>query len=191
MSQKDAGIVEIACKEMVFHFNKKHLEDQTIPMWVVKTRGETLYVEHVDCSVPWSTKETPDNNHTKGSIKIKNCLLTIDQDNCAQVMPLSDSDRERLSGKKKTVRIITKYGQALRKFLENRKHSAIKTFGGACSTTWYVCDLPDERVLLLARMVLDDVRVLMPNEDYYRWYEKFEDDYIDEDNIDWGDLYEE
>lgn len=176
---------------MVFHFNKKHLEDQTIPMWAVKTRGETFYVEHVDCSVPWSTKETPDNDHTKGSIKIKNCLLTIDQDNCAQVMPLSDSDRERLSGKKKTVRIITKYGQALRKFLKNRKHGAIKTFGGACSTTWYVCDLPDERVLLLARMVLDDVRVLMPNEDYYRWYEKFEDDYIDEDNIGWEDLYEE
>ena len=60
---------------MVFHFNKKHLEDPAIPMWVIKAKGESYYVEHVDCMVNWSTKETPDNSHTKGSIKIKDCLL--------------------------------------------------------------------------------------------------------------------
>lgn len=65
------------CKELVFHFNKKHLEDPSIPMWVLKTKGESHYVSHVDCQVPWNTKETPDNPATKGSIKIKNCYLTI------------------------------------------------------------------------------------------------------------------
>ncbi len=42
-------------------------------MWVIKTRGETFYVHHVDVSsgVGFSTKETPNNPHTKGSIKIK------------------------------------------------------------------------------------------------------------------------
>lgn len=62
---------------MVFHFNKKHLEDSSIPMWVLKAHGETYYVNHVDCNKPWSTKETPDNPSTKGAIKIKKCLLSI------------------------------------------------------------------------------------------------------------------
>ena len=184
-------ITEYACKDLVFHFNKKHLEDPTIPMWVIKTRGESFYVEHVTCELPWSTKETPDNSHTKGSIKIKKCLLTIDENNCATISKLSEDDEQRLSGRKKTVRIITKYGRALRKFLENKQHSPIKTFGGACSTTWYVCDIQDERVLTLAKLVLDDVRVLMPNEDYYRWYDQFDDTDVDIDSIDtWEDLYE-
>lgn len=67
--------------EIVFHFNKKHLEDPTIPMWVIKCRGDTYYVHHVDVStgVGFSTKETPDNPHTKGSIKLKG-MLTIETD---------------------------------------------------------------------------------------------------------------
>lgn len=59
--------------EIIFHFNKKHLEDSTIPMWVIKCKGETHYVHHIDVNpgVGFSTKETPDNPHTKGSIKFK------------------------------------------------------------------------------------------------------------------------
>ena len=66
------------CKELIFHFNKKHLEDNNIPMWIIKAKGETFYVNHVDCQVGWNTKETPDNPATKGAIKVKNCMLTID-----------------------------------------------------------------------------------------------------------------
>ena len=63
-------------EEIVFHFNKKHLQDKTIPMWVVKCRGDTHYVDHVDVSpgIGFSTKETPNNPHTKGSIKFKGRL---------------------------------------------------------------------------------------------------------------------
>lgn len=64
-------------KEVIFHFNKGHLTDPAIPMWVIKTRGQSYYVNHVDASVPWSTKETPDNPATKGSLKFKNCNLEI------------------------------------------------------------------------------------------------------------------
>ncbi len=81
--------IEYACKDVVFHFNKKHLEDPSIPMWVLKTHGETFYVDHVECQSPWSTKETPDNPHTKGSIKVKDALLQIDADNCATLTKLS------------------------------------------------------------------------------------------------------
>jgi hypothetical protein len=48
-------------------------------MWVVKAKGETHYVKHVTADCPWSTKETPDNPSTKGSIKFNNCRLTIDE----------------------------------------------------------------------------------------------------------------
>ena len=66
------------CKEVVFHFNTGFLKDPTIPMWVVKSKGQTYYVHHVDSiGVPWSTKETPDNNSTKGSLKFKNVRLKI------------------------------------------------------------------------------------------------------------------
>jgi hypothetical protein len=47
-------------------------------MWVLKVKGESYYVNHVECDAPWSTKETPDNPHTKGSIKIKNVDISID-----------------------------------------------------------------------------------------------------------------
>lgn len=76
--------IELNCNEVVFHFNKKHLEDATIPMWVIKAKGQTFYVEHVDCQKGWNTKETPDNPATKGSIKIKNCVLSI-QDHFATI----------------------------------------------------------------------------------------------------------
>lgn len=70
-------------EQIVFHFNKKHLQEPTIPMWVVKCRGDTYYVNHIDVSpgVGFSTKETPNNPHTKGSIKFKANLMIEEQNN--------------------------------------------------------------------------------------------------------------
>ena len=50
-----------------------HLQDSKVPMWTIKHKGNTYYVNHmdVDPGVGFSTKETPDNPHTKGSLKIK------------------------------------------------------------------------------------------------------------------------
>jgi hypothetical protein len=71
MSKKDT---------IVFHFNKKHLQDATIPMWVIKHKGKTHYVHHVTSEVGFSTKETPDNPHTKGSIKFKGNVEFYEED---------------------------------------------------------------------------------------------------------------
>ncbi len=60
--------------EIVFHFNKKSLVDQTIPMWVVKVKGKTYYVDHLESEIGFSTKETP-NSTTKGSLKFKGSIL--------------------------------------------------------------------------------------------------------------------
>lgn len=54
-------------------------------MWVLKMKGKTFYVNHVDANCPWSTKETPDNPSTKGSLKFKNCYVSIDENNNAVI----------------------------------------------------------------------------------------------------------
>jgi hypothetical protein len=70
---------------IIFHFNKKFLEDSSIPMWVLKTRGKTYYVDHVDFKqVSFSTKEHPDNSNTTGSIQLR-AYLTIFKDGERQV----------------------------------------------------------------------------------------------------------
>ena len=167
--------IELVCKEIAFHFNKKHLEDDTVPMWIIKAKGESYYVEHVQCNVPWDTKETPDNSHTKGSIKVKECLVTIGDDNCATIGVLTAHDIARLKNQAKGItRIITQWRDLLVKTLENSKikHGPIKRFSAGCSSTWYVCDIFDKSALtILGLTMVDKHRVLMPNETYYKAYD--------------------
>jgi len=66
-------------RNMDFHFNKKHLEfPDIVPMWIVKAKGQSFYVNHVDCNTPWTTREQPDNPSTKGAIRIRRGTLRID-----------------------------------------------------------------------------------------------------------------
>ena len=61
---------------IVFHYNKKHNEDVNIPPWVIKCKGNTYYINHMDIlpGVGFSTNENPDNEHTKGTLKIKGSI---------------------------------------------------------------------------------------------------------------------
>lgn len=54
-------------------------------MWVLKTKGQTHYVNHVVATTGWCTKETSDNSHTKGSLKFKNVDVIIDENNEATI----------------------------------------------------------------------------------------------------------
>ena len=65
-------------ERIVFHYNKKHNEDPSIPQWVVKVKGQSYYVNHLDSEIGFTTKETPDNNHTKGSLQFKGKLQIIE-----------------------------------------------------------------------------------------------------------------
>lgn len=159
---------------MVFHFNKKHLEDQTVPMWVLKTHGESFYVNHVDCTIPWSTKETSDNPHTKGSIKVKDCLLAIDDDNCATISKLTIFDKVRLRNQKLGISRILFRDHEFEKILkeEGIKFSPFKRITGACSTSFTVCDILDKHdSMILSLKYPGKFRVLMPNESYYQAYD--------------------
>jgi hypothetical protein len=146
-------------------------------MWVVKCRGNTYYVHHVTCTVAWNTKETPDNPHTKGSIKIKNCLITIDDDNCAQIDPLTVHDQIRLRNQQLGItRIIIqeRWINHLKQAIDshNIKHSPFKSIGGACTRTFYICDIlkKTDLTMLFLKLSHTDIRELMPNEAYYKWY---------------------
>ncbi len=197
--------IEYACKDAVFHFNKKHLEDETIPMWVLKFKGDTFYVNHVDCSVTWSTKETPDSSHTKGAIKVKHCHISIDDDNCAVIRPLTEEDKKRLNGKKQFTRVITSYGAKLKLAIDEigTEVGPIKKAGGGCGTLWYITELYDydQFYQLKFAMVGTDFRALAENEDYYKSYGSAaedreyiddEDEYVDDDDtdVDYESLYE-
>lgn len=72
---------------IVFHFNKKHLENPKVPMWVIKHKGITYYVHHIDVDkgVGFSSKETPENPKTKGSLKFKG-KLTIKTSNNNEII---------------------------------------------------------------------------------------------------------
>lgn len=64
---------------IVFHYNKAHNTNTSIPTWIVKHKGQTYYVHHLDSKVGFSTKETPDSDHTKGSLLFKGKLKIVEQ----------------------------------------------------------------------------------------------------------------
>lgn len=146
-------------------------------MWVLKTKGESYYVNHVECSIPWSTKETPDNPHTKGAIKVKDCLLVIDDDNNATLSRLSHHDKIRLNNEAKGItRIVCSWQK--KKDLESAikqskiKHGPFKQVGGSCGSQYFVTDIYNKSELsFLTLSAGDKFRVLMPNEALYKAYD--------------------
>lgn len=167
--------IELACKEAVFHFNKKSIDDATVPAWCVKAKGQTYYVNHVESSLPWSTKETPGNEHTKGSIKFRECYLTIDDDNTATFAPLTAEIKDRLENPPKSVRVVTTEGKKLRVTLTHNEipHGLIRNLGSACGRFVYsITDIRSEVDLLMLKMSINDIRILQPNETYYKIYDK-------------------
>ena len=182
--------IEIDCKELVFHFNKGHLADPTIPMWVLKTKGKSYYVNHVDCQVPWSTKETPDNPSTKGSLKLKDCLLTINDENEATITNLTLADKTRLRNQRLGItRIMFDYGGDMYRALKENefKHSPFKNVEGACGSEYTICDLLDKEEVTFAALKYR-FRILSANEGYYQAYDKkgtiyeeYEDDEDDDE----------
>lgn len=188
--------IEYRCKDVVFHFNKKHLEDSSVPMWVLKSHGVTFYVNHVDANLPWTTKETPDNPSTKGSLKFKDCKLSIDRNNNAAITKLGLLDK-RLPHPFIANRVIAGRNSQFYIALKNDEfqHSEIKYVNGGCGTSFVICDLLDKNEALLAALkYAGQFRLLVPNERYYFDYATTDDimeyDYDEEDyREDDDDLY--
>ena len=166
-------------------------------MWTLKTRGQTYYVAHVECNVPWSTKETPANPSTKGSIKVKDCLLVIDADNTASISVLTNQDKIRLHNEAKGITRINCGWHKKRELEEvikkhKIKHGPFKQIGGRCGSQFFVTEIYDKSDLAFLTLSADDkFRILMPNEIVYRayddpthnpnWYWEDDDEDDDED----------
>lgn len=66
-------------ERVVFHFNKAHNQDPyNIPAWVVKCKGATYYVHSMSSKVGFSTKATPESEHTKASLQFKGKLSIVE-----------------------------------------------------------------------------------------------------------------
>jgi hypothetical protein len=143
--------------------------------------------------MPWSTKETSDNPHTKGSIKFKNCKLVIDDDNNATISKLGLLDYSLPTPHPPQVRILARYGSDFHTALMNKEYprSEIKEVIGACHSSYIVCDM-DEKYATLAALKYNDFRILAPNEYLYKAYDN-KGKYIDDDYYDESleDYYEE
>jgi hypothetical protein len=68
-------------QRIVFHYNKAHNQDQTIAPWVIKHKGQSFYINHLDSTVGFSTKETPESEHTKGALMFRGKLKIVEQNN--------------------------------------------------------------------------------------------------------------
>lgn len=175
--------VEILCKDVVFHFNKKFLEDSSIPMWVIKTHGKTYYVNHVTCNAPWSTKETVDNPHTKGSIKVKKVKLIIDDENFATLDPITEDDIDSKRHDAAFARIIVNYNHnVIQQFLIDQqcKIGHFKTVYGGCGSKFLIVDIFNEEDLVLLRLTHTGWRTLRENEEYYKIYNDSEVTHVSE-----------
>lgn len=165
-------MIEIAAKSAVFHFNKKHLEDPSIPMWVIKCKGTTYYVNHVQCNVPWNTKENPEHLSTKGSISIKRVVIQIDDKNEALIRELTNSDYDRIRNKEKGItRVLLHNMKEIKAWLKKAKvkHKPIITVYGGCGSTYYCTDIikQDDFALMSMTWGPKDFREVMPNEPLY------------------------
>ena len=141
-------------------------------MWVVKSHGVTFYVNHVTAEIPWTTKETPDNDNTKGSLKFKRCKLTIDEDNCATLSKLGLLDIN-LPHPRLIFRVIfynnNEFCKAL--YAGEFEHSKFKYVTGGCGTRWVICDLLHEHDVTIATLKYgESFRILSPNEEYFKAY---------------------
>lgn len=198
-------MLELACKEAVFHFNKHHLVDPETPMWVIKARGKTYYVNHVTSTIPFSTKETPDNSHTKGAIKFKDVLIQIGDDDCAELSKLTSSDLARLRAKDKGyTRILFRaaWKDKLVEFFKGYEvgFTPFKYIPGSCGSGFYMCDVMDREHMVLMGLSLPQhcYRILQENEAYYKAYDdpellaRMDADMADEDlDEDDDELYED
>lgn len=68
-----------------FHYNRASNDFSVLPMWVVKTKGKTFYVDHVTANAPWSTHERPDSS-TRGLMRFRRCNLILNENNTAEIV---------------------------------------------------------------------------------------------------------
>jgi hypothetical protein len=165
-------MIEIAAKEVIFHFNKKSLVDASVPAWCLKMQGKTWYVNHVTCELPWSTKETPQGT-TQGAIKIKRALVQIDDLNQATIIKLTREHEQRAKEREQEAIIVGWTNAVWSAHMDQVRHSEIHLLeSGGCSSDWWACELYSEEDWAAINLQLyPHVRRFMPNEWQFKDYQ--------------------
>lgn len=68
-----------------FHFNKKSLESDDVPTWILKAKGKTFYCRSVTSYVVMNTRTNDIQNSTRGLIRFKHCAVSIDESGNATI----------------------------------------------------------------------------------------------------------
>ena len=165
-------------------------------MWIVMAKGNTYYVEHVDANLPWTTKETPDNVRTKGAIKFRDCLVTIGEDNCADIRVLTPADSARIRNQELGITRIQIYFASKWQELLDRlgiKHGPIKRFSGGCGSQYWVTDILNKEDMVMLSLSVENhdwYRIVQPNENLYKMYDDInikldpdDDDLYDDEDL--------
>ena len=67
-----------------FHYNKGNATFSFLPMWVIRAKGRSYYVNEVEFDAPCSTKERATGS-TKGVLRFRRCSIEIDVEGNARV----------------------------------------------------------------------------------------------------------
>jgi hypothetical protein len=70
--------LEMTADRVDFHYNKGSNEFPFLPRWVLKAKGKSFYVDHIDAEIGWTTREL-DTGSTPGMIRFKKCMLSISE----------------------------------------------------------------------------------------------------------------
>ncbi len=86
-SINDQGFpLEMKSKRVDFSYNRGHNEFPFLPRWIVKMKGKTYYVDHIDSKVGFNTRELEEGS-TRGMLRFNNCLISISADKVATIIP--------------------------------------------------------------------------------------------------------
>lgn len=76
--------LEVDARTVDVFYNRGHNEFEFLPRWVVRANGASYYVDHIDSTIPWSTREL-DSGSTKGMLRFRKTHLTISRDGIAKL----------------------------------------------------------------------------------------------------------
>lgn len=78
--------ITIEAKRVDFSYNRGHNEFAFLPRWIVKAKGQTFYVDHIDSKVGFNTREL-DEGSTRGMLRFNRCVVHISEERIATITP--------------------------------------------------------------------------------------------------------
>ena len=72
------------CRNVDFHYNKGQIQFPFLPMWTLRVKGKSYYVDEVEANVPWTTRARASSS-TKGVLRFSKCRIVISKNKVAMI----------------------------------------------------------------------------------------------------------